>query len=126
MAGEEQAEIVGSARDVFRTECVLDVAAVTRITALSDLTHDLVTEKPSEAEAEKDKRKLDEFTVLTNLQLYARNTNVWPPGVASVPPESRRQGASKASGRCGGNKEALARSYYGSSSVFHRFFHRFL
>ena len=67
MAGEEQAEIVGSARDVFRTECVLDVAAVTRITALSDLTHDLVTEKPSEAEAEKDKRKLDKFTVLTNL-----------------------------------------------------------
>ena len=46
MAGEEQAEIVGSARDVFRTECVLDVAAVTRITALSDLTHDLVTENP--------------------------------------------------------------------------------
>ena len=36
-------------------------------TALSDLTHDLVTEKPSEAEAEKDKGKLDKFTVLTNL-----------------------------------------------------------
>ena len=53
MAGEEQVEIVGAARDVFITECVLDVAAVARITALSDLAHDLVTEKPSEVEAEK-------------------------------------------------------------------------
>ena len=67
MAAEEQAEIVGSARDVFRTELNLDVAAVTRITALSDLTHDLVTERPLEAEVEKDKRKIEKFTVLTNL-----------------------------------------------------------
>ena len=54
---EEQAEVVGNARDVFRTECVLDVAAVTRVTALSDLTHDVVTEKPTE----------EKFTVLANL-----------------------------------------------------------
>ena len=67
MAAEEQAEIVGSARDVFRTECVLDVAAVTRITALSNLTHDVVTGKPVEADEEKDKKKLDKFTVLANL-----------------------------------------------------------
>ena len=40
---------------------------MTRITAPSDLTHDVVTEKPSEAEAEKDNRKLDKFAVLTNL-----------------------------------------------------------
>ena len=51
--GDEQAEVVGSAREVFRTECVLDVAAVTRVTALSDLTHDVVTGKPLEGEAEK-------------------------------------------------------------------------
>ena len=54
---EEQAEVVGNARDVFRSECVLDVAAVTRVTALSDLTHDVVTEKPTE----------EKFTVLANL-----------------------------------------------------------
>ena len=64
---EEQAEVVGNARDVFRTECVLDVAAVTRVTALSDLTHDVVTEKLTEGEAEQDKRKLEKFTVLANL-----------------------------------------------------------
>ena len=64
---EEQAEVVGNARDVFQTECVLDVAAVTRVTALSDLTHDVVTEKPTEGKAEQDKRKLGKFTVLTNL-----------------------------------------------------------
>ena len=62
MTGEEQVEIVGAARDVFITECVLDVAAVARITALSDLAHDLVTEKPSEVEAEEDKRKLNKFS----------------------------------------------------------------
>ena len=67
MAADEQAEVVGSARDVFRTECELDVAAVTRITSISDLTHELVTDKPSEGEAEKDKQKLEKFTVLTNL-----------------------------------------------------------
>ena len=34
MAAEEQAEIVGSARDVFQTECVLNVAAV--VTSVCD------------------------------------------------------------------------------------------
>ena len=62
MAGEEQVESVGAARDVFIAECALDVAGVARITALSDLTHDLVTGKPEEVEVEKDKRKLDKFT----------------------------------------------------------------
>ena len=64
---DEQAEVVGNARDVFRMECVLDVAAVTRVTAFSDLTHDVVAEKPMEGEVEQDKRKLEKFTVLTNL-----------------------------------------------------------
>ena len=62
---DEQDEVVGNARDVFRTECEIDVSALTRITALTDLTHDLVTEKPTEGEQEK--RKLEKFTVLTNL-----------------------------------------------------------
>ena len=65
--GDEQAEVIGNARDVFRTECVLDVAAVTRVTALSDLTHDVVTEKPTEGEVEQDKRKPEKLTVLTNI-----------------------------------------------------------
>ena len=48
-------------------ECELDVAAFTRITAFSDLTHDVVTEKPMEGEGEQEERKLGKFTVLTNL-----------------------------------------------------------
>ena len=39
--------------------CELDVAALTRITAFSDLTHDVVTGKPTEGEGEQGKRKLD-------------------------------------------------------------------
>ena len=58
--GDEQAEVIGNARDVFRTECVLDVAAVTRVTALSDLTHDGGGGRARQTEAEK-------FTVLANL-----------------------------------------------------------
>ena len=65
--GDEQAEVVGGARDVFKPECVLDVAAVTSVTALSDLTHDVATKKPLEEEAEEEKRKPEKFTVLTNL-----------------------------------------------------------
>ena len=67
MSADADAEVVGSAREVFRVECELDVAAVTRVMALSDLTHDIVTGKPSEGEAEKDKQKIEKFTVLTNL-----------------------------------------------------------
>ena len=63
----ERDEVVGSARDEFRTKCELDVAAVTRITAFSDLTHDLVTEKPTEVEVDQEKHKVEKFTVLTNL-----------------------------------------------------------
>ena len=33
MATDEHAEVVGSAQDVFRAECDLDVAAVTRLTS---------------------------------------------------------------------------------------------
>ena len=65
--GDEQAAVIENARDVFITECVLDVAAVTRLTALSDLTHDVVTEKPMEGEVEQDKRKQEKLTVLTNI-----------------------------------------------------------
>ena len=64
---EERDEVVGSARDVFRQECELDVAAVTRITSFSDLTHELVTGKPTEVEGEQEKRRVEKFTVLTNL-----------------------------------------------------------
>ena len=67
MAAERDEVVVGSARDEFRTKCELDVAAVTRITAFSDLTHDLVTEKPTEVEGEQEKCKVEKFTVLTNL-----------------------------------------------------------
>ena len=76
MAGEEQVESVGAARDVFIAECALDVAGVARITALSDLTHDLVTGKPAEVEVEKDKRKLDKFLDLKTgpLEIVARWT----------------------------------------------------
>ena len=63
----ERDEVVGSARDEFRTKCELDVAAVTRITAFSDLTHDLVTKKPTEVEVDQEKHKVEKFTVLTNL-----------------------------------------------------------
>ena len=34
-------------------ECELDVSAITRITALSDLTHDVVADKPAERRVNK-------------------------------------------------------------------------
>ena len=61
---EEQAEVIGNTCDVFRTECMLDVAAVTRVTNLSGLTHNVVAVKLMEGEAEQDTRKLGKFTVL--------------------------------------------------------------
>ena len=50
---DEQDEVVGNARDVFRTECEIDVSALTRITAFSDLTHNVVTKNPLRAGASK-------------------------------------------------------------------------
>ena len=56
---------------MFITECVLDVAAVTRLTALTDLTHDVVMGKPVEGEVGQDKRKSEKLTVLTNTVMVA-------------------------------------------------------